>query len=385
MTRDEAQENPSQVDSSKPLPLGKLKLEVESENTPLDGSSGPTTSTLRMNPIRSKLRPSAAPFSRAVPGLLPGGMNGWNNIFVYPNLGLPGPYFTLREDNAVYTTQYPLEAFRLFPERKWEPSESLEIKEESSFLPYISQRLAGRFYYGLPVQPVIRHRRKLLILDINGLLADIVSPPPKNHKADVNIARRAVFKRPFCLDFLKFCFEHFDVGIWSSRTRKNVQKVVDYLLGDLKDRLLFCWDISHCTVTEFKTLENKHKPIVFKDVRRLWEKYDPDLPWEKGYYDQSNTLLLDDSPYKALLNPPNTAVFPHSYCFKHNGDTALGGGGDLRHYLERLMVARDIQQFVGQHPFGQTAIAEDNASWGFYDHVLSTVRPAVAYRSAQTR
>lgn len=37
-----------------------------------------------------------------------------------------------------------------------------------------------------------RHlRKKLLILDINGLLADIVSPPPKEHKADTKIARRA--------------------------------------------------------------------------------------------------------------------------------------------------------------------------------------------------
>lgn len=34
-------------------------------------------------------------------------------------------------------------------------------------------------------------RKKLLILDINGLLADIVSPLPKEHKADINIARQA--------------------------------------------------------------------------------------------------------------------------------------------------------------------------------------------------
>ncbi|XP_057447725.1 uncharacterized protein LOC130739449 isoform X2 [Lotus japonicus] len=156
-------------------------------------------------------------------------------------------------------------------------------------------------------------KKKLLVLDINGLLADIVSPRPKDHKADATIAGRAIFKRPFYLEFLKFCFEKFEVGIWSSRTKKNVQRVIDYLMGDMKNKLLFCWDLSHCTETSFRTLENKHKPLVFKDLRKLWEKHDPDLPWEKGYYNELNTLLLDDSPYKALLNPLLEAICENIY------------------------------------------------------------------------
>lgn len=89
-------------------------------------------------------------------------------------------------------------------------------------------------------------RRKLLVLDLNGLLADIASPLA-GCKADINIGRRAsesqkiflfltfchqyylkvtyfslqcsVFKRPFCEEFLKFCFDKFEVGIWSSRKK----------------------------------------------------------------------------------------------------------------------------------------------------------------------
>jgi len=34
-------------------------------------------------------------------------------------------------------------------------------------------------------------KKKLLILDINGLLADIIRPPPKKYKSDINIAGRA--------------------------------------------------------------------------------------------------------------------------------------------------------------------------------------------------
>lgn len=29
----------------------------------------------------------------------------------------------------------------------------------------------------------------------------------------------SVFRRPFCLDFLNFCFERFEVAIWSSRMK----------------------------------------------------------------------------------------------------------------------------------------------------------------------
>lgn len=46
--------------------------------------------------------------------------------------------------------------------------------------------------HSVPKRPLVgRLRKKLLILDVNGLLADIVSPPPKDYKADIKIARRA--------------------------------------------------------------------------------------------------------------------------------------------------------------------------------------------------
>ena len=40
-------------------------------------------------------------------------------------------------------------------------------------------------------------KKKLIVLDLNGLLADIVSPPPKNVKSDATIARKAGEKQLF--------------------------------------------------------------------------------------------------------------------------------------------------------------------------------------------
>ncbi|KAF5182515.1 Haloacid dehalogenase-like hydrolase (HAD) superfamily protein, partial [Thalictrum thalictroides] len=177
--------------------------------------------------------------------------------------------------------------------------------------------------------------------------------------------------RPFCCDFLKFCFAKFDVGVWSSRTKKNVDSVINFIMPDKKQELLFCWDQSHCTETGFNTVENDCKPLVFKELKKLWDKHEPNLPWEKGEYNESNTLLLDDSPYKALLNPPNTAIFPNSYDFQNLMDNSLGPGGDLRMYLERLATAENIQNYIQQNPFGQRAVTSKNPSWVYYLKVIS--------------
>nr|ABF98947.1 expressed protein [Oryza sativa Japonica Group] len=122
-------------------------------------------------------------------------------------------------------------------------------------------------------------KKKLLILDLNGLLADINQDYHNSHMADAK-------------------------------------------------------DMSKCTFTGHKTLENIHKPLVLKELRKLWNKEEPDLPWEQGYYSPSNTLLVDDSPYKALRNPPYTAIFPQPYSYLNSNDNSLGPGGDLRVYLE---------------------------------------------------
>ncbi|CAA7051835.1 unnamed protein product [Microthlaspi erraticum] len=216
-------------------------------------------------------------------------------------------------------------------------------------------------------------KKKLLVLDLNGLLAAIVSPVA-DCKADINIGRRAIFKRPFCEDFLNFCFDKFEVGIWSSRKKNNVDRITEFLLGDMKKKLLFCWDMAYCSTTTVGSLENRHKFVVFKDLNQLWQKHDPTLPWQKGDYNETNTVLLDDSPYKALLNPPYTAIFPQSYNHLDKTDASLGSGGDLRLHLEKLEEAENVQDFIKKNPFGQEAITEASESWEFYRQAIGNVR-----------
>ncbi|KAG7021557.1 hypothetical protein SDJN02_15282, partial [Cucurbita argyrosperma subsp. argyrosperma] len=215
-------------------------------------------------------------------------------------------------------------------------------------------------------------KKKLLILDVNGLLVDFVPYFPDGYTPDIVISSKAVFKRPFCDDFLQFCFERFEVGIWSSRTWKNLNTLVKFIMKDSRHKLLFCWDQSHCTTTRFTTLENDRKPLVLKELKKIWESLEPNLPWKKGEYNASNTLLLDDTPYKALRNPANTAVFPPTYRYKDSDDTSLGPGGDLRTYLEGVSTAEDVQKYVELNPFGQKPISESSPFWNFYRTVINS-------------
>lgn len=219
--------------------------------------------------------------------------------------------------------------------------------------------------------------KKLVVLDMNGLLVETFHPaenrpndPPPDGKVGNN---KFVYKRPFCDQFIEFCFQNFVVGIWSSAQQQNVDKLVDFIFGDLKEKLLFCWYQTDCTDTGLRLPENRRKPLFLKELSKLWNKGKPDVPWEQGQYGPSNTLLIDDTPYKALCNPPHTAVFPDPFEAANKQDDILGCS--LRKYLEGLSTASDVQEYVKCHPFGQPAINTKSQNWDFYRQVLHMKKP----------
>jgi len=237
---------------------------------------------------------------------------------------------------------------------------------------------------GADVAMAVPIKKKLLVLDVNGLLVETYfqfEKLPEEHRPDGKVGRFFVYRRPFCDEFLEFCFENFVVGIWSSAQQHNVDRLVDFIFGDLKKKLLFSWHQIDCTDTGLKTPENTRKPLFLKELSKLWNKVRPDLPWEEGEYGPCNTLLIDDSPYKALRNPPHTAVFPYPYKVTNELDDILGG--DLRKYLEGLLAASNVQQYVEHHQFGQSAISTESPNWHFYRQVLLVNEPIQKHGTAE--
>ncbi|CAA2994305.1 Hypothetical predicted protein [Olea europaea subsp. europaea] len=217
-------------------------------------------------------------------------------------------------------------------------------------------------------------KRKLLVLCLGGLLVNRVHmkywTKVEGIKPDLRNGKFVVFKRPFCTEFIKFCFERFEVGIWSA-TVDNTEAILDCVAGsEMKKKLAFVWGQEECIDSGMACLKKRQKPLFLKDLTRLWDKKYLDLPWRKGQYSWSNTLLICVDPPTSLLNPPNTAIFPQPYKRHNIEDIFLGENGELRGYLERLADVDNVPSYVKEHPFGQPAITPSHPDWNYYAKIV---------------
>ena len=221
----------------------------------------------------------------------------------------------------------------------------------------------------MPVQQQQSASKKLLVLDVNGLLvarykkSDKGKPPPNVEHGVVT--KTHIYKRPFCDAFLQFCFENFHVGIWSSMVESNVHKVLEYIYRSSrrKHQFAFVMHQRDCTNTGFSNPEKHQQPLFLKDLRNVWARF------PSGEFNEKNTLLIDDTPYKALHNPPHTAIFPEAYIYDET-DTFLMG--PLREFLVQLRGAPDVQEFVRSHPIGVPAINPGSLHWELYRKIVNS-------------
>ncbi|XP_060206166.1 uncharacterized protein LOC132633654 [Lycium barbarum] len=164
---------------------------------------------------------------------------------------------------------------------------------------------------------------------------------------------------------MKFCLERFEVGLWSSAMDRNVEPILDNIAVGLRRKLLFVWDQDNCIDSGFSTLEKKNKPIFLKQLSKIWENN-----FGGGKFSKANTLMIDDEPHAALLNPPNTAVFPPAYKVRNRRDTFLGPKGEMQGFLEGLVDANDVPTYVKGHPLGQPAITDSHPDCYYYAKIL---------------
>ncbi|XP_073145303.1 uncharacterized FCP1 homology domain-containing protein C1271.03c-like [Henckelia pumila] len=224
---------------------------------------------------------------------------------------------------------------------------------------------------GLPLDKLsLGPKKKLLVLCLGGLLVHRVHvrdrASVRGLRPDVVYGKFLVFKRPFCTDFLKFCFERFQVGLWSSARDHNIDGVLNDITGGARSKLMFVWSQEECTDSGFYCINKREKPLFLKNLKNLWEK----KYITKGQYSSSNTLLIDDEPHTCLLNPPNTAIFPDPYKKHDTKDAVLGLNGELRKFLDGLADADDVPSYVKDHPIGQLAISPAHPDWKYYARIV---------------
>ena len=196
-------------------------------------------------------------------------------------------------------------------------------------------------------------RRKLLVLDCNGLLFwrvrkqaprgssdDLSKLPPPNATS----GQFAIFARPHLRDFLQWCTEHFVVVVWSTAQRKNLEPMVKLAFEGLPPPALVL-DQTDCTATG---QSDGDRPLMLKELSRLWAH--PQLLAVAGSYGAADTILVDDSPYKTANNPGHTAIHPHEWLGPNDPNpdaaNALRAAGALRGVLDAIAAADDVRTVV---------------------------------------
>lgn len=157
--------------------------------------------------------------------------------------------------------------------------------------------------------------RLLIVLDLNGILVDRVRKRKFPHlieRADFIVKDMMIFKRPGVDEFLEWALGVFDVGIWSSCKKNNLDPIIDHLLSERqRSQLKFVLDQDSCDVDGWMSNHDGsgRKQKFVKDLQRVW-RVCSDGDYET---DVRTTLLIDDSPYKAEYNPVHTAIHPVEY------------------------------------------------------------------------
>ncbi|KAL2345168.1 hypothetical protein Fmac_006453 [Flemingia macrophylla] len=185
-------------------------------------------------------------------------------------------------------------------------------------------------------------KKKLLVMNLNGLLLHRV------HRADKSKIANS---------------REVD-----GRYRNYLDDALNYAIGASRKKMLFVWDQEQCTNSGFKCKENARKPLFFKELSKIFENVK-----KGGPFSASNTLLIDDKPYKAFLNPPNTGIFPESYVPHNDADKELDPNGELCIFLKGVAEAGDVGIYVKDHPFGQPAVSSSHPDWEFYSQVKESI------------
>ncbi|KAI3557590.1 phosphoprotein phosphatase [Colletotrichum abscissum] len=205
----------------------------------------------------------------------------------------------------------------------------------------------------IPPTLVPTPRPILVVMDLNGTL--LFRPNRRNAASFV--------ERPHAKRFLQYCLDTFHVVVWSSAQPKNVQSMCDQLLlkgglgaadtheerASYRRRVLAVWGRDKFGLSE---ADFKLRVQVYKRLEMVWAQANvqaahPDAAYG-GRWDQTNTVLVDDSLEKARSEPYNLLQIPEFF-----GDASEPGYvvPQVHDYLNQLCYQSDISAYMRTNPF----------------------------------
>ncbi|RGP79493.1 hypothetical protein FLONG3_2241 [Fusarium longipes] len=183
-------------------------------------------------------------------------------------------------------------------------------------------------------------RRILVVIDLNGTLLH-----RPNKKRPFNFT-----ERPHAKTFLSYCIETFHVAIWSSARPENVDKMVEKLLTpEQREQCLVVWGRDSFGLSE---ADYNTKVQVYKRLTTIWTNPRVMAAHPRaskgGLWDQTNTILVDDSFEKGRTEPFNILTLPEFSGLAREIPNVLP---QVHDYINELSHQADISRFVRRSPF----------------------------------
>lgn len=138
-----------------------------------------------------------------------------------------------------------------------------------------------------------KHPKILVLFDLNGTLID--------RSKERNKYGKQIYKiRPGWKTLVNYLSKSqlFCVGLWTSAMRHNMIHIVNKLLGN---RRIACF--LHRGNVCLKDEMGKEEWSTVKDLRFIWKK-------SGDYWNERNTIIVDDTPSKVRLQPENAIRIP---------------------------------------------------------------------------
>ncbi|MCJ1361527.1 hypothetical protein MMC16_000627 [Acarospora aff. strigata] len=183
-------------------------------------------------------------------------------------------------------------------------------------------------------------RPLLLVVDLNGTLISR------------NRAKGTFVERPNLASFLEYVLENHTLMIWSSARPENVAKVCQRLFSKTQRRKVIGeWARDTLDLADW---EYREKVQVYKRLDKIWKDkriryFHPDAE-SGGEWDQSNTVLIDDSKTKAATQPHNLLEVPEFTNSPEQRNTDVLK--QVTAYLEELRWQEDVSAFIRARSFG---------------------------------
>ncbi|KAL6881566.1 HAD-like domain-containing protein [Trichoderma novae-zelandiae] len=183
-------------------------------------------------------------------------------------------------------------------------------------------------------------RRILVIMDLNGTL--LYRPNKRNPFNFI--------QRPHARQFLDYCVDTFHVAIWSSARPENVDKMVSQLLSpEQRAKCVVIWGRDKFGLSP---ADYSSRVQCYKRLSSIWN--DPQVAAshpaaaQGQRWDQTNTVLVDDSAEKGRSEPYNILQLPEFEGLANEPPDVLP---QVHDYLNTLCYQGNISSYIREHPF----------------------------------